>query len=87
MGEGLTCLRFRCMRKRFLLNEILMMFPLHVKSTARRKLWNIQMNAGERHEISDTNTYQGKKLEQIILRNIAAPLEARPTLRGALLES
>lgn len=30
-GEGLTCFCFRCTRKRFLLNEILMMFPLHEK--------------------------------------------------------
>lgn len=32
-------------------------------------------------------THQGKKLEQIILQNMATPLEAKPTIRGALLMS
>lgn len=32
-------------------------------------------------------THQGKKLEQIILQNIATPLEAKPTIRGVLLVS
>lgn len=45
MGEGLTCLRFRCMRKRFLLNEILIMFPLQVKSAACWGLHEIQDQA------------------------------------------
>lgn len=37
--------------------------------------------------ISVTYTHQGKKLEQIILRNIATPLEVRPTIREVLLLS
>lgn len=37
--------------------------------------------------ISSIITHQGKKLEQIILQNIATPLEAKPTIRGALLMS
>lgn len=39
------------------------------------------------HLISGIITHQGKKLEQIILQNIATPLEAKPTIRGALLAS
>lgn len=39
------------------------------------------------YSISVTHTHQGKKLEQIMLRNIATPLEARPTIREALLVS
>lgn len=43
---------------------------------SRRKTW-----------LEATKTHQGKKLEQIILRNIATPLEARPTIREVLLVS
>lgn len=37
--------------------------------------------------MSVTYTHHGKKLEQIILRNIATPLEVRPTIREVLLLS
>lgn len=84
MSVGLTCFCFRCTRKRFLLNEILMMFSLHMISKARQ--W-LRKTAGETGEICGNDTHQGKKLEQIILRNIATPLEAKPTVRGALLVS
>lgn len=74
-------MRFSCMRKRFRLNEILIMFPLRMIDKARHR------NAGKMGEISGKNTHQGKKLEQIILWNIATPLEARPTINGASLVS
>lgn len=38
-------------------------------------------------EIIGKNTHHGKKLEQIILWNIATPLEVKPTIKGALLVS
>lgn len=72
------------MRKRFLLNEILIMFPLQMIDKARQCLLK---NAGKMGEISGKTTHQGKKLEQIILWNIATPLEAKPTIKGALLVS
>lgn len=84
MSVGLTCLCFRCTRKRFLLNEILIMFPLHMINKACR--W-LHKNAGEMGKICGNNTYHGKKLEQIILWNIATPLEAKPTIKGELLVS
>lgn len=84
MRAGLTCLCFRCTRKRFLLNEILTMFPLQVSDAARD--W-LRKRAGEKGDVCGHNTHQGKKLEQIILWNIATPLEAKPTIKGAPLVS
>lgn len=79
--KRLTCFCFKCRKKRFLLKEILIIFPLHGSSTAHQQLmfesWIIQLII----------THQGKKLEQTILQNIATPLEVKPTIKGVLLVS
>lgn len=83
-GRGTHMFTFQMYKKAFPLEWYLDDVP---PTCEECKLLKASYNTGTSLVISGVITHQGKKLEQIILQNIATPLEAKPTIRGALLVS